>query len=145
MGPLLPNTGNKSQAIILVEHNQVLNYANLIAGVFNDFFCHPPGTLNTLSDFSSHPSVKKITEKWHRERLSSFQPVGLALVQKTLKDLDPRKSVGVDGISSWILSLSAPAIAGEVVKLINKFIEKRDRPLELKRSKVSRICRWCNR
>ena len=59
--------------------------------------------LNTLSDFSSHPSVQKITEKWHPERLSSFQPVGLALIQKTLKDLDPRKSVGVDGISSLIL------------------------------------------
>ena len=69
--------------------------------------------LNTLSDFSSHPSVQKITEKWHPERLSSFQPVGLALIQKTLKDLDPRKSVGVDDISSWILPLSAPAIAEE--------------------------------
>ena len=101
MGPLLPNTGNKSQAIILVEHDQGLKHANLIPGVFNDFFFHPPGTLNTLSDFSSHPaSVQKITEKWHPERLSSFQPVGLALIQKTLKDLDPGKSVGVDGISS---------------------------------------------
>ena len=100
MGPLLPNTGNKSQAIILVEHDQVLKYANLIPGVFNDLFFHPPGTLNTLSDFSSHLSVQKITEKWHPERLSSFQPVGLALIQKTLKDLDSGKSVGVDGISS---------------------------------------------
>ena len=114
MGPLLPNTGNKSQAIILVEHDQVLKYANFIPGVFNDLFFHPPGTLNTLSDFSSHLSVQKITEKWHPERLSSFQPVGLALIQKTLKDLDSGKSVGVDGISSWILSLSAPAIAEEV-------------------------------
>ena len=43
MGPLLPNTGNKSQAIILVEHDQVLKHANLIPGVFNDFFSHPPG------------------------------------------------------------------------------------------------------
>ena len=63
MGPLLSNTGNKSQAIILVEHDQVLKYANLIPEVFNDFFFHPPGTLNTLSDFSSYPSVQKITEK----------------------------------------------------------------------------------
>jgi len=92
MGPLLPNTGNKNQAIILVEHDQVLKDANLTAEAFNDFFCHPPGILNTLSDFSSHPSVQKITEKWHPEILFSFQPVGLA-VQKTLKDLDPRKSV----------------------------------------------------
>ena len=37
-GPLLPNTGNKNQAIILVELDQVLKDANLIAEVFNDFF-----------------------------------------------------------------------------------------------------------
>ena len=47
--------------------------------------------------------------------------------------------MGVDGISPRIISLSALAIAEEVVKLINKFIEKREWTLELKRSNVSPI------
>ena len=47
--------------------------------------------------------------------------------------------MGVEGISPRILSLSAPAIAEEVVKLINEFIAKRDWPLELKRSNISPI------
>ena len=47
--------------------------------------------------------------------------------------------MGVDSISPRVLSLSAPAIAEEVVKLINKFIEKGDWILELKRTNVSPI------
>ena len=62
-----------------------------------------------------------------------------SLYQKTLKDLDPRKSVSVDGISPRILSLSAPAIAEEVVKLINEVIEKHDWILELRRTIVSPV------
>ena len=45
----------------------------------------------------------------------------------------------VDGISPRILSLSASAIAEEVVKLINEFIEKRDWILDLKRTNFSPI------
>ena len=67
-----------------------------------------------------------------------------SLYKKTLKDLDPRKSVSVDGISPRILSLSAPAIEEEVVKLINEFIEKRDWILELKRTNVSPIFKKIN-
>ena len=47
--------------------------------------------------------------------------------------------MGVDSNSPRVLSLSAPAKAEEVVKLINKFIEKRDWILELKRTNVSPI------
>ena len=47
--------------------------------------------------------------------------------------------MGVDSISPRVLSLSAPAIEKEVVKFINKFIEKRDWILELKRTNVSPI------
>ena len=42
------------------------------------------------------------------------------LENSQLKHLDTRKSVGVDGIFARVLSLSAPAKAEEVVKLINK-------------------------
>ena len=59
--------------------------------------------------------------------------------KKTLKDLDPRKLVGVDSISPRVLSLSAPAIEKELVKVIDKFIEKRDWILELKRTNFSPI------
>ena len=71
---------------------------------------------------------------------TAFFPTSrLSLYKKALKDLDRSKSVGVDSISPRVLSLSAPAKAEEVVKLINKFIEKRDWILELKRTNVSPI------
>ena len=69
-----------------------------------------------------------------------FQTSWLSLyTKKTLKDLDPRKLVGIDSISPRVLSLSAPALEKEVVKFINKFIEKRNWILELKRTNVSPI------
>ena len=47
--------------------------------------------------------------------------------------------MGVDSISPRVLSLSAPAIEKELVKVVDKFIEKRDWILELKRTNVSPI------
>ncbi len=42
---------------------------------------------------------------------------------KQLKDLDPKKAVGMDGLSSKLLKLAAPAIASIVTKVINLSIK----------------------
>ena len=125
MGPLLPNTGNKSQAIILVEHDQVLKYANFIPGVFNDLFFYPPGTLNTLSDFSSHLSVQKNHWKMASWKTVFFPTSRLSLNTENFERSRLRK---ISGRWRHFLLNSIAVCSGNrrrsawLIKLINKLI-----------------------
>ena len=73
------------------------------------------------SKFSEHPSVKSITERKFLDSFT-FNPVNSNYIRDILDCLNPRKAVGVDGISPCILRLSAPVLADEVTKLINYLI-----------------------
>ena len=72
-------------------------------------------------NFTTHPSVKLIED---RDTLVNFNfvPVSSSHVSTILHKPDPKKAVGVDGISSRLLRLSAPGIVNESTKLINFFI-----------------------
>ena len=58
----------------------------------------------------------------------SFNTVGNEYVKNILINLDPGKSVGMDNISSRLLSLFAPSITDEVTHLINYFISVQSIP-----------------
>ena len=73
-------------------------------------------------DFTTHPSVKLMAD---RDTLVNFNfvPVSSSYVITILHILESKKAVGVDGISSCFLRLSAPGIVNEITKLINFFIK----------------------
>ncbi len=48
-----------------------------------------------------------------------IRPIQEEFVLKQLKDLDPKKAVGMDSLSFKLLKLAAPAIASSVTKVIN--------------------------
>ena len=89
-------------------------------------------------NFTSHPSVKLIADK---DTLVNFNfvPVSSSYVSAILHNPDPKKAVGVDGISSHSLRLSAPGIVKEITKLINFFINSQSWPQEWKCSIVTLV------
>ena len=117
MKPLLPNTKSKTHdKIIVVEIDHVITDSKSIAESFTDIINHVIQDL----DFDVHPSVSLIC---NREQLDDFDftHVDIKCVQSILEQLNPRKSVGMDNISSRLRRLSS-SISVEVTMLINHFI-----------------------
>lgn len=61
---------------------------------------------------------------------SAFTPFDIKYIQSILEQLNARKSVGMDNISSCLLRLSSPSISTEVTKLIDHFINTQSIPRE---------------
>ena len=104
-----------------------------MAEIFNDHFSNmvqPDNSLNP-QDFTTHPSVKLIAD---RDTLVNFNfvPVSFSYVSTILHNLDPKKAVGVDGISSRLPHLSSPGIVNKMTSLINFFINSQSWPQERK-------------
>ena len=96
-----------------------------MADVFNDYFANVvPREVSSeeIYDFADHPSVKLFEAREVLNSLS-FESVSSSYFGKILDYLNPRKAVGVDGISPRLLRLSAPVMADEISKLINYLID----------------------
>ena len=87
-------------------------------------------------NFTTHPSFKLIAD---RDTLVNFNfvPVSSSYMSTILHNPDPKKAVGVDGISSRLLRLSAPV--NEITKVINFFINSQSWPQEWKCSIVNPV------
>ena len=139
MKRLLPSSRSKTQSsITLVENGCVISNSSELAEVFNDHFSYmvEADTSLKLKDFTNHPSVKLIAD---RESLVifSFVPVSSSYMSTILHNLDLKKAVGVDGISSRLLRLSAPSIVNEITRSTNHFISSHSWPQEWKCSIVT--------
>ena len=95
-----------------------------------------PLSLSDQDFFTTHPSVKLIADRDTLVNLN-FVPVSSSYVSTILHNLDSKKAVGVYGISSFFLRLSAPGIVNEITKLINFFINSQSWPQEWKCSIVT--------
>ena len=115
MKPLLPATSsNQYEKIILVENDKVISDPRLVAEVFNEYFAnivHTENSNESNADFSSHPSVRLIAQSGTFENFT-FHPVSTSYVRDILNHLNPKKAVGVDGITPRLLRLSAPCSGG---------------------------------
>lgn len=141
MKPLLPSSRSNTQiSITLVENGCIISNSSEVAEGFNDHFSNMVQADTSLKpqNFTNHPSVKLIAD---RESLVifSFVPVSSSYVSTILHNLDLKKAVGVDGISSRLLRLSAPRIVNEITRLINHFISSHSWPQEWKCSTVTPV------
>ena len=70
----------------------------------------------------------------------SFMPVGKEYVRNYIEHINPRKSVGVDNISSKLLKISSEVI-DKITRLIidNFFIEKEAWPIEWKSGNITPV------
>ena len=111
MKPLIPNSGtNKQNNITLVENGVVTTEPSQVVEIFNSYFANVISTNHRENDFNDHPSVKLIASKMLLDQFV-FQPVSCSYVREILVNLNPRKAVGVDGISPRLLGsrLSPPS------------------------------------
>ena len=69
----------------------------------------------------------------------NFMPVSSSYVSTILHNLDSKKAVGVDCISSCLLHLSAPSIVNEITWLIHFFVNSQFWPQEWKCSIVAPV------
>ena len=96
------------------------------------------GSDDTGDDFLEHPSVSSIARRQSIENFT-FQPISTGYIRGILDHLNPRKAVGVDGITPGLLRLSAPVLAKEITKLINFTISTSSWPSEWKSSNVTPV------
>lgn len=122
MKPLLPNCGiNKLSNITLVQNGVVTTEPRQVVEIFNSYFADVVSTNHRENDFNDHPSVNLIASKMLLDQFV-FQPVSCGYVRQILDNLNPRKAVGVDGISPRLLRLAAPILTEEIIQLINYLI-----------------------
>ena len=110
-----------------------------VAEVFSDYFANIIQLEHRFeTDYTDHPSIKAIRYR----RFSSefdYSPVSTSHIYNILDHLNPRKAVGVDGISPRILRLGSPVLAEEVTKLINFCILNRSLPPEWKQARLTLV------
>ena len=140
MKPLLPTSSGKNiQGVILVEGSSVVSDPGCVAEVFSDYFANIIQLEHRSdTDHTDHPSIKAISNLRFSSEFN-YSPVSTSYIRNILDHLNPRKAVGVDGISPRILRLGSPVLAEEVTKLINFCILNRSLPSEWKQARLTPV------
>ena len=83
-----------------------------VAEVFSDYFANII-QLEHRSDtvYTDHPSIKAIISNLRFSSQFNYSPVSTSYICNIFDHLNPRKAVGVDGISPRILRLGSPVLA----------------------------------
>ena len=88
------------------------------------------------TDYTDHPSIKAINNLRFSSEFN-YSPVSTSYIRNILDHLNPRKAVGVDGISPRILRLGSPVLAEKVTKLISFYILNRSLPSEWTQARLT--------
>ena len=103
------------------------------------FFEFPEYDLRTFGiNCTDHPSTKVISNR-RFSREFNYSSVSTSYIRNILDHLNPRKAVGVDGISPRILRLGSPVLAEKVTKLISFYILNRSLPSEWKQARITPV------
>ena len=87
---------------------------------------------------TDHPSIRAISNVRFSSEFN-YSPVSTSYICNILDHLNPRKAVGVDGISPRILRLGSPVLAEKVTNLINFCILNRSLPSEWKQARLTPV------
>lgn len=105
-----------------------------MAKVFSHYFANTIQLEHRCdTDYTDHPCIKAITNLRFSSEFN-YSPVSTSYIRNILDHLNPRKAVGVDGISLWILRSGSPVLAEKVTKLTNFCILNRSLPSEWKQA-----------
>ena len=120
MKPLLPTSSGKNiEGTILVEGSSVVSDPRCEAEVFSDYFANIIQVEHRSdTDYTDHPSIKVMRNRRFSSELN-YSLVSTSYTRNILDHLNPRKALGVDGISPRLLHLGSPVLAEEVTNLIN--------------------------
>ena len=148
--PYLSNKSKNQNYIKLQEDNIIVNNPNCVADIFNKYFSSVTSEMGITEDFDGslltdiiehyrdHPSITSINANYN-ENSFSFNAVSQSQVVKILKDINPQKATGHDGIPPKLLKLLAPALALPIASLTNLLIQRGQFPSELKKAEITPI------
>ena len=131
--------------IFLSDGDNLVTDTEEVCNKFNDFYVNvaqdigdDAGTFK--DDYSDHPSVLAIKEM-HDSPTScfNFKPVNELEVTKLIKNLNPRKAAGHDGISAKLLKSCCNEVAPHITSLINQTILHGFFPETLKMANVTPV------
>ena len=110
-----------------------------MAEVFSDYFAN----INQLghrsdTDYTDHPSIRAISNVCFSSEFN-YSPISTSYICNVSDYLNPRKAVGVDGISPRILRLESPVLSEKVTNLINFCILNRPLPSEWKQARLTPV------
>ena len=127
------------QGVTLVEGSSVVSDPGRVAEVLCDNFANIIQLEHRSdTDDTDHPSIKAISNLRFSSEFN-YSPVSISYIRNILDHLNPRKAVGVDGISPRILRLGSPVLAEKVTKLINFYILNRSLPSEWKQARLTHV------
>ena len=97
---ILPTSSGKSiHSVILVEASGVVSDPKFVAEVLSDHFANIIHVeYGSDIDYSEHLSIKAISKRQFTGEFN-YSPINTSYIRKILDHLNPRKTVGVDGIS----------------------------------------------
>ena len=132
---------SKSTPTILKEGNTSLTSATDICESLNNYFStivqqylpvntHAPD-FNQLKNF--------VNSKLPDDAVLTIPPISCDYVLKSLTELDPHKSTGLDGLSSKILKMSAPVIANPLTSIFNGSISTGNFPTQWKTARITPV------
>ena len=121
-----------------------------VSEVFNDYFSTIASSIgfqddidsaeNAIQKHSSHPSVKKITERYfNRLDTFHFKTVDSEHVSLLLKQIDPKKATGFDNIPGKLIRLAYRELSLPITILLNESIVKQSFPSIMKRAEVNPV------
>ena len=113
------SSGKNIKSFILVEGSSVLSDPMCEAEVFSAYFANIIQVAHRSdTDYTDHPSIKAISNRRFSSELN-YSLVSTSYIRNILDHLNPRKAVGVDGISPRLLHLGSLVLTEEVTNLID--------------------------
>ena len=151
MKPFITDKGRAQQNCITLEiNNKIVNDPNTVAEEFNNYFCNVAseiGNPDVLTEYESidqmchsyrdHPSIKNIIACNSESANFDFKETTRDDVYKIMKNMNPKKSCGYDGIPPKLLKIAAEELTKPVTDLINESISSQCFPNNLKLAEVS--------
>ena len=102
----------------------------------------PPGTShdqiidNIIQNYTDHPSITCIKNKFSPVRVFKFENVNEASIIKLLKTVNIKKALGIDGLPPYILNCSAEILAKPITQIINQMLIENTFPSEAKLASI---------
>lgn len=124
-------TQSIQKSIELEVDGNILKESKLVAEEFNEFFCNVGNIANANIQTNTYYPVAD-------SPISSMilAPVCEAEVAKVIKNLKPKMSEDIDGISMWLVKQCSEYLISPLTKMVNYSFETGNFPQALKRAKV---------
>lgn len=146
--PFIPSSSRPGKEnISLLHDDKVTSDPTKVCNIFNEYFSNVADSIGNetpirdgeniddiLKSYKDHDSVKLIRSTFPNVPGFEFRHVAECEVRQLLKNVDPRKATGCDGVPPKLLKAAANELALPITSLINQSIDLSCFPSECKKA-----------